>query len=125
MAYDYKIEDRQQYIWVEISGVRTPGKELEDIAPIWAEAIRTCREKKTNKLLAILKLRGKMSIIASYNVVKFADRIGWSRDLRVALVDLGEEPDRNNLFTETVAVNRGYQLKVFRDDQDGLTWLLR
>ncbi len=125
MAYDYKIEDRQQYIWVEISGVRTPGKELEDIAPIWAEAIRKCREKKTNKLLAILKLRGKMSIIASYNVVKFADHIGWSRDLRVALVELGEEPHRNNRFTETVAVNRGYQLKVFRDEQDGLTWLLR
>ena len=124
MAYDYKIEDRQQYIWVEISGARTPGKELEDIVPIWSEATHTCREKKNNKLLAVLKLTGKMSIIASYNVVKFADRIGWSRDLQVALVDLGEEPDQNNLFTETVAVNRGYQLKVFRNEQDALTWLI-
>jgi hypothetical protein len=124
MAYDYKIEDRQQYIRVEISGKRTPGNELEDIAPIWSEATQTCRERKINKLLAVLKLTGTMSIIASYNVVKFADRIGWSRELRVALVDLGGVPDRNNLFTETVAVNRGYQLKVFRDEQEALTWLI-
>lgn len=120
MAYDYKIEDKQQYIRVEISGERIPGRAIKDIVPIWAETLDICREKKTNKLLAILKLTGEVTKIGSYNIVTLADRYGWDRQLQVALV----EPEKNNLFTETIAVNRGYQLKIFESEQDALTWLL-
>jgi hypothetical protein len=123
MAYDYKIEDKQQYIRVEISGMRRPGKQVKDIVPIWSEVTQTCKEKNIHKLLAILKLTGDVSVVGSYTIVNSADSFGWHPNLRVALIDLGEE-GQNNLFTETVAVNRGYQLKVFRNEQDGLNWLL-
>jgi hypothetical protein len=124
MAYDYKIEDKQQYIRVEISGRRIPGKQLEEIIPIWSEAVQTCQEKNTLKLLAVLNLTGKVTTIDSYAVVQSADSFGWLREIQVAMVELNQEPEQNNLFTETVAVNRGYQLKVFRNEQDGLNWLL-
>jgi hypothetical protein len=124
MAYDYKIEDKQQYIRVEMSGERTPNNEIEDVVPIWANVTDLCHKKNINKVLGILNLTGDVPIVGSYYIVKLAESFGWGRNLRVALVEPHKEPDQTNAFTETVAVNRGYQLKVFGSEQDALAWLL-
>ena len=62
--------------------------------------------------------------MASYDIVDRAEEFGWSKRFRLALVDCNEASRKDNLFTETVAVNRFYSLLVFDNEQDAKGWLL-
>jgi hypothetical protein len=124
MAYTFTIEEKREYIRVEVFGERRPGKALEDIQLVWTRVTETMRAKKINKLLAILHLTGKASTVGGYNTVQTADDFGWMRNDRVALVATTEESYQINAFVETVAVNRGYQLKVFDNEPEAHDWLL-
>jgi len=123
MAYDFTIEEKDGFLRVEVFGERHPGKVLEDIKFVWSRVTETLREKNINKLLAILHLTGKVSTVGGYNTVQAADDFGWMRNDRVALVATTEESYQINAFVETVAVNRGYQLKVFDNEPDAYEWL--
>ena len=124
MPYDFSIEEEEDYIRVSVSGDRIKGKEVEDIFPVWSSVADKCRERNINKVLAVFQLTGSVPTMGSYNVVTKAEEFGWSRCFRLAIVDLNEVSRQNNLFTETVAVNRGYQVFIFDNEQHAKDWLL-
>ena len=125
MPYDFAVDAERDYLRVEVSGNRSPDIEqgLRDIMTVWSRVTDICRETNTEKVLAVLQLKGEVPVMGSYNVVTHADQFGWSRRLRMAVVDLNDESREGNRFTETVAVNRGYQIKVFDNENDAKDWL--
>jgi hypothetical protein len=56
---------------------------------------------------------------------KSEEEFGWSRRFKLAIVDVNEDSRKDNLFTETVAVNRGYNVKIFDNENDAKEWLLQ
>jgi hypothetical protein len=123
MAYKFTIEEKHGYLRVEVFGERLRGKALEDIKLVWSRVTEAMRTKNITKLLAILHLTGDVPTIGVYNLVLSADDFGWTRYLRVAIVAADNESLQGNLFAETVAVNRGYQMKTFDNEPEACDWL--
>lgn len=124
MPYDFSISVFGDYIRVEVSGDRIKGRELKDIAVVWSAVANKCRETDIRRVLAVLQLSGNVPTIQSYDIVMNAASFGWSKYFHLAIVDLNEVSRDQNLFTETVAVNRGYTIKIFDNEQDAGEWLL-
>lgn len=124
MTYNAKFETLDDFVQVTVSGSRIQGQEVADAIGVWSQVADYCREAKIVKILAILQLEGRLPTMDAYEIVARAEEFGWSHSLRLALVDTNTESLEDNLFTETVAVNRAYPIKVFDDIAAAKTWLL-
>ena len=123
MPYKVTIKEKEDHLRVEISGKWTKGNEVEEVISAWSQVVEIGRTKNINHILAIGKVTGHLPPMAAYDMAKFPDDHGWSRKFKLALVALGESW-KSNLFAETVADNRGYDVKVFDNEQDAKAWLL-
>jgi hypothetical protein len=125
MEYNLTIEADKEFIRFEVSGVRLPGKEKVYAQNVFSQIVKFCREKNQYKLLGIFNVEGKVSSsLESYRFASSPEEFGWDRKFKLALVDLNEESRIQNLFTENVAVNRGYNIKVFDNETSAIDWLL-
>lgn len=124
VSYDVNIESQNGFIKVHISGNRVPGQAVEDSIHLWGRVTSACREAGVEKILAILEVTGHLSPIDAYDIVARTDEFGWSHAFKMAVVDLNKETLEDNLFAETVAVNRAYQIMVFDDVAEAEDWLL-
>ena len=113
MPYDVKIEEKEEYLRVEVEGTRIIGREVDDSIDVWIQIAEICKTKNINYILAILNITGKMPRTASFNIGNLAEKFGWSRGFKLAVVTKDEYSMKANLFTETVAVNRGFNVKIF------------
>ena len=124
MSLEISIKEFQDYIRVEVSGARTSGKEKEDAVNLWRRVVDACSESGINRVLVVSSVTGRIPTLEAYEVAGHPEEFGWSRDYKLALVDLDEESRRDNIFAENVAVNRGFQVKVFDNEQEAEIWLL-
>ena len=124
MSYNVTFKENVDHLRVEISGTRTRGREVDDAIKVWSHVAEIGKAKNITHILAIIKITGFMPKIASYNIGDLAEKYGWSRSLKLAVVTKDEYSRKANLFTETVAVNRGFDVKIFDNEQDAETWLL-
>jgi hypothetical protein len=60
----------------------------------------------------------------SFDLVSISEEVGWKRDFHVAIVDLNSDTLEDARFTEVVAANRAYPIRVFDNEEDGKDWLL-
>lgn len=125
MPYKVLIEEKQDYIRVEVSGERTSGQEERDAKQVWSEVAAICTRSGKRKILAIFTLRGKLPTLAAFSLGENPEEFGLGRNFRIALIDLNEESREMNRFAETVAHNRGFSIaKVFDNEREGAEWLI-
>ena len=124
MSLEISIQEFPDYLRVELSGARTSGREKEDAIDIWRQVIEACQTSGVNRILVISRVSGRIPTLDAYEVAGHPEKFGWSRDYKMALVDLDEESLQDNLFAETVAVNRGFDVKVFDNEKEAEIWLL-
>jgi hypothetical protein len=124
MPYDVQTETQDDHVRVNVSGIRIPGQEVEDSVRAWKQVADACRSSGLEKILTIFELEGRLSPIDAYDIVARTEEFGWSHAFKLAVVDLNKESLEDNLFAETVAVNRAYQVMVFDNEADATDWLL-
>ena len=124
VPYDVKIETQDSFISVHISGTRLPGSAVEDSVGLWGQVADACRDHGVEKILAVFEVEGRLSPIDAYDIVARTGEFGWSHAFKMAVVDLNKDTLEDNLFAETVAVNRAYQIMVFDNAVDAEEWLL-
>lgn len=124
MPYQVHIETQGDHIRVNVSGTRIPGHEVADSVNTWKQVADVCRDTGIEKILAVFLLEGRLSPIDAYDIAARADEFGWSHAFKMAVVDLNKETLEDNLFAETVAVNRAYQIMVFDNEAEATDWLL-
>ena len=124
MEYGLIIEEKRDHIRFEVSGKRRQGKKLEQMIPIWSQVITLCKEKEIFKILAIFKLEGEITVLDSVDIVSNSEKFNWDKRIALAVVETNIDSRKGNLFTETYAVNRGYNMKVFEDEKSALKWLV-
>ena len=123
MPYKIKIQEKSDYLRIEISGDRSPGQEASEAIEFWSQVAKLCREKNIDNVLTISTLTGRLPTLQAFEIAQSPESFGWDWRFKVAFVDLNEESRQDNLFTETVAVNRGYRAKIFDNEDDAKTWL--
>ena len=124
MTYDFIIKEKSDHIRLEISGSWTPGNEAEDVKSVWARVAEICRTNNVCRILAIWDIPGHLPTLAAYNMAKSPEEFGWSRRLKLAVVYSSGQRMQDSLFGEDIAVNRGYNIKMFNNEQDAKAWLL-
>ena len=124
MPYEATIEPFEDHIRVAVTGDRRPGHEVNDAFQTGRKISAACRDNGVDKILLIFKMTGRLRPTEAYEIFSNPEEFGWSRDIKVALVDENPESQEDSLFSETVAVNRAYNTRVFEDETEARDWLL-
>ncbi len=121
MAYDLRFEVRGDVLWVTATGIRSFQTVLAMMQDISAASV----EKKCEKVLIdVLALEGRLTTLDAFKIPSehFPKLRDHSLITRCAIIDL-EEFKHSYRFFETVAVNRGYNLRIFSDTGEAIAWL--
>jgi hypothetical protein len=124
MGYNVSFQVFDDYLRVDVSGMAKPGNETHDSREIWCQVADSCRAEMLSRILTVWNVPGRLPTMAAYEIASDLEAVHWEPRFRVAVVQLNEERYRDSLFAETVAVNRGYQAKVFRSENEAVSRLL-
>lgn len=124
MPYETEIQAFEDHIRVAVSGTRMPGKVVADAIRVGKQISKACRDAGVHRVLAIFHMTGRLPPTEAYEIFSDPEALGWSRDIKLALVDMNEDSKEDSLFSETVAVNRAYQMGVFDTEAEAKDWLL-
>src|SRR5262245_5819583 len=111
MAYNVSIQEQADYLQVNVSGQPRNGHEARDAQDVMFQVADLCRTRECVRILAILDLKGRLPVMAAYEIATKMEMAHWEARFRVAIVQLDPDRFRDSHFAETVAVNRGFQVK--------------
>ena len=124
MGYETSITEYPDYVRVQVRGERSPGHSVANADRVGEMIVEYCQDKGIDRIMLVLELEGRLGPLDAVGIVTHAPNYGFHHGFRLAFVDLNAESYRDSLFTETVAVNRSYSMRVFDKEQDAREWLL-
>lgn len=124
MEYETHITELPDYLRVHVCGERSPGRSVANADRVGRMIVEYCKDKGIDRILLVLELKGRLGPLDAVGIVTHSPDYGFDHGFKLAFVDLNAESYRDSLFTETVAVNRAYSMKVFDDEQEAREWLL-
>jgi hypothetical protein len=118
--YALAIEARDGYLFVVARGVRSRATVTEMTMEVFEVAI----EHRVSKVLIdVRELEGRLGILDSYLLVTDVfQKLRGQGVCKAAIVDRQVSSFRG-WFLETVALNRGFNLRMFADQKEALEWL--
>jgi hypothetical protein len=123
MPYHYQFHAVEDYIKADVSGPWIPGQEAEDAWQVIRVLGQYCRDQGINKTLVLWNIPGRLPTLSAYEQAIQLEVQGWDKKTKTAIVHMSEERLNDALFFETVAVNRGFKIKLFSDENVALAWL--
>ena len=114
------------YLRFELAGKRVLGEFGTQMAKVWPEVARECEAGGFTLVLGVSHLTGPARVGEVYeSTVAACETLRRSRCRRVALAVLGGGASlEENLFGETIATNRGLDVRMFASEKTALEWLL-
>lgn len=121
METELTIEQKNGYLHARVTGRNTP----ETILQYLKEVHAACIKQQCRRILIEERLEGpRLSITHLFDVVTKAVENAASTIHCVAFVDTHPEQDLKRLqFGETVAVNRGVNVRLFSNVAEAEAWL--
>jgi hypothetical protein len=118
MSYQLIVEQRPGYVYARVEGERTPENALRFLKDSYAACVHSGR----SSLLLEMNLSGPtLSTTSIFDVI--ADRAPDGMKLeKIAYVD-GARDLSQAYFAETVAMNRGVNVRLFPDVAAAASWL--
>ena len=123
MSYESRLQVLEDVIRVDVRGHRSADSTVANAGQIGRDVVEKCRESGIDRILLVLYLSGRFSPLEAFEMVSDAMNYGWSYRFRLAIVNLDAASLDDTHFTETIAVNRCFDMKVFDNEHDGLEWL--
>lgn len=124
MPYDLTFQVRPEFLEAELSVEVAPGQALKEAMERWEAVARICRENDRDKVLVEMSFSGSYGMETKFKLAKGAASIGWSPDLKLAVVIPDPAQFSEQLFTETAMNNLGYEMKLFLKKRPAKKWLL-
>jgi hypothetical protein len=120
MAYSIETIDRENYVHIRFFGEWPKGEGNQILGDIFA-AIVTSGHRKT---LVDYRESGNMDsdTMMDYDEASYAAKLPDVNRYRFAVLFKPSEVSQF-LFWETVAVNRGVNMKAFQDEEEAIKWL--
>lgn len=123
MPYQTDIQVGDGYIRIAVSGERVPGQVAQDSAEVMEKTMEAIATSGITDCLLMLNLTGPLSPMDAFDVVSVSEEVGWKRHFRVAMVDCSSGSTADVQFTELVASNRAFPVRVFETEGEALEWL--
>jgi hypothetical protein len=124
MSYESDIQVLEGLVRIEVSGERIPGDVALDSGEVMEKTMQVIEKTGITNCLVILNLTGPLSPMDSFDIVSISEEVGWQRNFRVAMVDRNTASIQDTQFTEVVAGNRAFPVRVFDNEDDARDWLL-
>ncbi|MEJ2492401.1 MAG: hypothetical protein P8Y84_12430 [Desulfuromonadales bacterium] len=124
MAYKIYFQEEDDLLRVEISGDREKAKLITNAREAWREIANVNREKKNFKVLIVSRATGKYPIFDALMINQSLAEYGVQRDWKIAFVNLDQASFSEVKVAEMIAVNRGFNLGVFPNEETARKWLL-
>ena len=121
MSYVLSVENKGAYLHITVTGDNTP----ENVANYLSEVRDKCVEHQCSSVLIEENLKGpSLDLGIVYTIVTEAANRVWPVVQRIAYVDVNLEHHLESMrFAETVAVNRGVNVRLFSRIVDAEQWL--
>jgi hypothetical protein len=117
--YHLTHEHRPEYLYVQIAG---DSINYQIARSYWDEILVICERMGTRRLMVDKNIRAELSMVDEF---RMASDIATSPIRRVKLALCDRHVSQANLnFGETVATNRGLNMRSFRDEVAAEKWLL-
>lgn len=121
MDYEIEMVEGDGFVTAVLTGVRTP----ETLIAAASQTTAFCDQQQVSRLLIDLRgMSGGLDTLETFEVAgqELPRRKAVRRVLRSAILDRQENIERIRFF-ETVAINRGLNVKVFADEDLAVEWL--
>lgn len=121
MTYELQVEDRNEYLYARPIGIRT----RETVSAIATEMLGACIENgNTRVMIDVRQLEGRLRTMDSFSIVtEDFPKMRGKGVYQAAVVDRQVSRARGWFF-ETVARNRGFNLRLFADQDTAHKWLI-
>ena len=120
-ACSLAVEQRGGVLWVTATGTRS----LKTVLTMSKDILSACAERKVRKVaIDVRQMHGRLAPLDSYEIVDRHFPLMQSARVitQAAIVDLKESEARYRFF-EDLAVNRGFNLRIFHEPEQALAWL--
>ena len=124
MPYELTYSVKPEYLEADIRVNISEGKTLREALGRWKEVAGLCRENERNRVLVTMEFNGSYDMETKFKLAKGAPAIGWSQDLKLAVVIKDPVHFTEQLFTETAMNRLGYEMKLFQKPRQAKKWLL-
>ncbi len=121
MSYKMSIKKESDFLHINVTGVQS----RETVTAIAWDVLEACEENEVSKVLVdVREMTGRLVGLDAYEVsaLEFPKLQEKGILKRAAVIDL-EENSENSRFFETVAVNRGINIRIFSSADEAVDWL--
>jgi len=121
-AYQLTIEDKGSYLHFRVSGPNT----AESVRGYLGDVYFACAQRERAAILIEEDLEGPgLGLVDIFEIVTEGSERTWPHVRRLAYVDVNPAHSRPDMqFAETVAVNRGINMRLFGSVAEAEQWLL-
>jgi hypothetical protein len=121
MAHQLHIHAASAYLHVLVTGANTP----EVVRAYLREILEICKSRRCTAVLIEENLTGPgLKLVEIYSIVSEGTEYPLAHLLKVAFVNANSEHAlRSTKFAETVARNRGINVRAFPTVQEAAAWL--
>ena len=125
MAYDIQITPQPDYLYVQVSGQRVPHRVAKDALAMWQRIAEACQRTASERVLCVTDLKGTIPTMAAYDTGNSVADLFHGMRVKAAYVVNDEQSLETNAFGQTVAINRGFYVKLFVDEAEAREWLFQ
>ena len=122
MSYTIEVTPEDNHLHITVGGENSP----DTVRNYLSDILAAVKRHGQSNILIEENLRGpSIKILDMFDVVTKASERTAPNILRIAYIDMNKDHDRKALqFAETVALNRGINVRLFDNRQEALRWLL-
>jgi hypothetical protein len=115
----YSLQPQAQYMAIRLTGAPSE----PEVRALLGEMLSCYKEKGLSQALIEVKVAFGLDPVAIKSLVSSLPALGFPYGFRMAVLLLDEVAAKAMEFAEDVAVNRGIELRSFRDRGEALAWL--
>ncbi|TVT54508.1 MAG: hypothetical protein FHK82_09935 [Sedimenticola thiotaurini] len=123
MAYKLIFEEEGNYLTVTVEGSRTHADPVKSGQMVVDKVFEKCKASGHTRVMLVSHLTGNYPPFANYQVVSSLEQVGVPKEWRLAYVNLDQASHTAIMFSETLAVKKGFQARVFENEQEARDWL--
>lgn len=118
--YELHFESKAGYLHACVRGTST---RLKESLERWQQIAAQCNQRGFCKVLIEEDLKGQITFAELHGFAERLPKLGFTQ-IKVAFIDRYLDQHTANQFAETVAINRGIDVKIFLDLTEAEQWLL-
>ena len=123
MAYKLIFQEEDNYLKVTVEGSRTDADPAKSGQMVVDKVFQKCRASGHTRIMLVSHLTGNYPPFANYQVVSSLEHIGVPKEWMLAYVNLDQASHNAIMFSETLALKKGFYARVFDNEQEASDWL--